>query len=371
MYVEGDFLTFAFDEERYLLGKIVQIEKLTLHDLTHIIIYDVLLEAGPPGYDTQGEYMERTHELPDTTTLPVLVDHIALTPTALEESDAMIVGHEEVTEEERRGHAIWVALRRERAEQRGLIRYDTEEEEWEEEWDEDELGDEEGDMEVEEEEVGETSSEEIVEVKEVVETIEVETHTWHDTIFEIPLGQAMLELSDIFQKDEFRESVIAQAIDKRIHANRGEITALIRKLVDDGDYGAGQELLVYGDSAADLLYEELLTVKDPQNAEDILQILADMGNDRAYQHIGDFFERHLANVPDDPIALAAARSFCYVVMLTGGTPEPLATRLNLIEQLDYPELEEDVESAISAIKSQGAEVPGEPEEQSGPFGGLV
>ena len=59
-------------------------------------------------------------------------------------------------------------------------------------------------------------------------------------------------------------------------------------------------------------------------------------------------------------------------MLTGGTPEPLQSRLKMIEELDYPELRDDAEAAIAAIRSQGTEVPegNEGTTSKDPFGGL-
>ncbi|MCB0711252.1 MAG: hypothetical protein KDD67_02860 [Ignavibacteriae bacterium] len=382
MYNEGDLVTLAFDGENYLLAKIILIEKLTLHDLTHLMIYDTLVEAGPEGYDQQGEYCSRTHELPDVSKLAIAVDHFALTSTAFEDSDPMAVGHEEVTGEELKGYAIWVALRRERAERRGMIRYeregtdeesdeDYEGEEWEEDLlDEDELAEEVDEIvadvaesraiDLDSEEDGSSTTEaegDQHEVAEEEELVEVTAHTWHDTIFDIPIDQSLLELVDIFKGEEFNQGVVAGALIERVNADGEEIDQLVRSLIEEGDYGAGQDLLMYGDPAADKLNAELLRAEGDETVSDLLQILGDMGSDRAYKYIAEYFESRIEGVPNNPKAVAAARSFCYVVMLTGGTPEPLKSRLHLIERLDYPELREDAESAIAAIHSQGVEIP--------------
>ena len=387
MYNEGDIVTLAFDEERYLLAKIVRIEKLTLHDLTHLMIYDTFLTGGPGGYDAEGEFRSRTHTLPDISSLPVVVDHIALTTSAFEESEPLIVAHEEVVDQELKGYVLWVALRRERAEQRGMIRYDTGENEGDEDeaWDEDESN--EGDMTLDgdgsdwEDEIEVEAGVDHAEPEEAEENsaqdespeseeIEVQAHTWHDTVFDLPIDRSLLELADIFKQHKFQGSSLGQALLERVVANSEEITAHVRQLVDQGDYAAGQELLMFGDAAAEALGPELSKAFELQTVEDILQILGDLGSDKAYEQIADFFEMRIGKLPDDPLAVAAARSFCYVVMLTGGTPEPLRDRLKLIERLDYPELREDAESAIAVIRSQPADVPQQKEQSSDPFGGL-
>ena len=382
MYNQGDIVTLAFSEERYLLAKIVRIEKLTLHDLTHLVIYDIFVEGGPGGYDAQGEYRNRTHVLPDLSSVPIIVDHIAVTASAFEESDPLIVDHQEVTAEELQGYVLWVALRRERAERRGMIRYDTgeEDENDDETWDDDEFDDNELIDDATDDE-SDTLEDESIESDEDEgdlsedeeagsEMVEVRTHTWHDTVFDIAIGQILVELADIFKQDEFKESLLAPALLDRVEANSEEINSLVRQLVDNGDYAAGQELLMYGDAAADALAPELSKATELPTVEDLLQILGDLGSDKAYGVIAEFFEGRIGDIPDDPIAVAAARSFCYVVMLTGGTPDPLHDRLKLIEQLDYPDLRDDAESAIGAIHSQGVEFDQPKEQSSDPFGGL-
>lgn len=371
-FTEGDLVTLAWKEDTYLLAKIVYIENLTLHDLIHVLVYDTLLEGGPAGYDVAGEYVERTHpSLPDPSTLPVVIDHFAMTYPAFEECEPMAVGNEPVSSEDKEGYIVWVAMRRAQAERRGMIRHDIEDaneqaEYDDEEWDEqevetegiaDDASDDTGDepaTTIDETPVNE--GEPISAESDDGQTATVIAHTWHDTVFDLPISQALVELADIFRQEEFTESVVATDVLAQTEASVEEIDALVRQLVDDGDYGAGQELLLYGDPAADRLYEALRDTQDQQTVEDILQILGDMGVVRAYEHIAEFFSNRVDRLPDDDIAVAAARSFCYVVMLTGGAPKPLNDRLKLLERLDYPNLREDAENAIDAIHRQGVEI---------------
>lgn len=380
-FQEGDIVTLAFVNGKYLLAKIVYIEDLTLHDLIHVMIYDVLIDEGPAGYGPQGEYQERTHVIPAVSGLKVAVDHLALTSTAFDDGDPLVVGHEEVTDQERRGYAVWLAHRRARMVRRGLIREEVEEPEqeneevWEDEYEELEE-EKEGDEPVDEAEEEDEEKLETVDAsaeavaadvatpggEETIETeggefITIRTHTWHDTSFEVSPAQALVDLADIFRQDEFAGSPVGEAILAQTEASGEEIRELVRRLVDEGDYGAGQDLLLYGDPAADALFEALKETKDEQTASDILQILGDIGSDRAYEHIAEFFVSRIDRLPADSIAVAAARAFCYVVMLTGGTPEPLRKHLRKIERLDYPELRSDAEDAIRAIEEQGTEVP--------------
>lgn len=287
---------------------------------------------------------------------------------------------------------MWVALRRERAIRRGEIREDTDDvEDFEEEYEEYEDYDgadlegveggeeitERGER-VEEENmlsdlpVNETSEDRETEVIETEdgELISVKPHTWHETNFDVSIAQALVELAEVFRQEEFAGSVVGQAVIKQTEASAEEINELVSKLVNEGDYGAGQELLLFGDPAADALYAALKEVKGEQAAEDILQILGDIGTDRAYRHIAEFFVDRINRLPSDPIAVAAARTFCYVVMLTGGTPEPLRGHLRLIERLDYPELRENAEEAIQAIQEQGTEVPDFEPRSTDPFANL-
>lgn len=376
-YHEGDIITLAFDDQAYMLAKVVYVEKLTLHDVLHLLIYDTLLEAGPPGYNQQGEAVPRTHTLPNLADLKVTIDHFAITSPAFMDCDPLVVEHQAVNDQERQGYMVWVTMRREQALRRGLIRHDVEEEVDEEIYDEEEW------LEEDDAENGEEQDEleeETVEDDDVVEgedksTAEyeqVKVHTWHDTVFEVPVGQALIELSDIFKQEEFAESALAASILERTEASGEEIQGLIRQLVEEGDYGAGQELLMYGDPAADALNTVLKPDAEQQTVEDILQILGDMGSDRAYEHIAAFFIATIDRLPEDQVAVAAARAFCYVVMLTGGTPDTLHPHLKLLERLDYPDLREDAENAIEAIHSQGTDVPdpGMQSTSADPFGSL-
>lgn len=392
-FTEGDIVTLAFTEGDYLLAKIVYVEELTLNELIHLMVYDTVVEGGPAGYDDQGEYQERTHpEIPDVAGLPVVIDHIALTSPAFEDCDPLLVGRRDVTDDERRGYAVWVALQRERAIRRGQMRPDPEPEEEEiedvEEFEEEYEEGHEGEFDEVDEEEREEAEEEYEEEREAVaddeivegeptvveteegEIIPVTPHTWHEVNFDVSIAQALVELADVFRQEKFADSVVGQMVIEQTEASAEEIRELVDRLVNDGDYGAGQELLLFGDPAADALYAALKETKNEQAADDILQILADIGTDRAYAHITEFFVERIDRLPADTMAVAAARTFCYVVMLTGGTPEPLRRNLRLLERLDYPELRENAEEAIRAVEQQGTEVPEEAPRSTDPFSTL-
>lgn len=354
---EGDIVTLEFDGESYLLAKVIYVEKLTLHDVLHLMVYDILLEAGPEGYDRQGEYVPRTHDLPDLSQLNVVIDHFAMTSPSFLECDPLVVEYEEVTEQERKGYVVWVTLRRDSAVRKGLIKHDLEEEVEDEYEGDEEWGEEEGDEEQSADADGSTEENTDENEGDDSEYEEVKIHTWHDTVFELPIGQALVELADIFRSEEFAESRVGTAVIEQTEASGEVIHELVRQLVEDGDYGAGQELLIYGDAAADALNEALSGELEQQTLEDIYQIMGDLGSDRAYEHIAARFVESVDRLPDDQKAIAAARSFCYVVMLTGGAVDPLQPHLRLLERLDYPDLRDDAESAIDAINSQGTGIP--------------
>lgn len=385
-YLEGTLVTLRFTDDKYLLGKIVQIEPLTLHDILHLVIYDVLLDGGPAGYDEQGEYRERTHTLPDLTSQPLAIDVIALTSDAFDDSEPQIVGFEEVSEEDLNGYVVWVARRRERAERRGMIRYDNDEEfvdDVDDDLDDDqnmaagefvednglhpedvveqvegadvEAG--EPAVEIDSDEGGDVIEDE--ERSQVLPPLTITPRTWHDTVFDVKISQVLVDLADIFRDDAFSSTNLGNAVIERTTANPGELDSLIGRLVNDGDYAAGQELIQYGDPAADALNARLQTTTAKQGVEDILQILSEMGSDRAYGHIASFYAERADRLGTDPIAKSAARAYLYVVMLTGGTPEPLNAHLDLIDGMNDPELAEDVAAARRAIDAAEAGVTGE------------
>ncbi len=364
MFKEGDVVSLRYDGQECVVVKIVEIEPLTLHDTLHLVLYDRLLEAGPRGYDHSGELRERTHEVPDDLTeSPHFIDAIAMTSTAFEASEPELLISEEVTDSERTGYAIWVAQRREAAERRGMIRYDIDGEEDEEIYDDEELSAEEIDE-------NEDSAREL---EEEIETVTVEIQPWHSRIYDIPMQDVLREHEDILTAGAFGESQLGRSIRERREARKAEIGPLIERLVTEGDYSAGQELLDFGDDAVDALSTALSSVSEVQQIEDICQILADIGTESSYEVIGAETERVFTKLQAEESSRSVIRAFLYAVMLTGGTPAPLKKRLELISGIDHPDLKEDVLSAIAAVEEGGGDV--EPEvgesRSSDPFGSIM
>jgi hypothetical protein len=312
---------------------------------------------------------------------------IALTSDAFNDSDPQIVGFEEVTEEDLNGYVVWVARRHERAERSGMIRYDNDEEivddGYDDDLDEDEnmaagefvednglhpddviasvenvgLESEDLSAEPDDDEGGDVIEDD--ERSQVLPPLTITPRTWHDTVFDVNIAQVLVDLADIFRADDFSGTSVGNAVIERTTANPGELDSLIGRLVNDGDYAAGQELIQYGDPAADALNDRLQTTTAKQGVEDILQILSEMGSDRAYGYIASFYADRADRLGTDPVAKSAARAYLYVVMLTGGTPEPLNAHLSLIDGMNDPELTEDVAAARRAIDAAGATVTGE------------
>src|SRR5206468_2494477 len=113
-------------------------------DHYHIAIKDAVLDAGPGGFDEQGDPYERTHELEGTENAPVVVDHLGLTLDAFMASDPLYVGEEPVEDDELYGYQVYLHIQRENAVRRGMLRADEEIEEDPEEWQESDAEDETG-----------------------------------------------------------------------------------------------------------------------------------------------------------------------------------------------------------------------------------
>ena len=354
-FKNGDIITLRFDEERYIPGKILQIEPLTLHDIVHIRLYDMLVAGGPGGYDNVGEYRDRVHNLPENITSHTpLFDSIALTSTAFEESDPVVVAFEEVAESELSGYSVWMTRRREAAERRGMIRYDVDDRD--EEIEDEVLDDDE-----------QAGSEQLIEepiTEEVVEEIVVDVRPWHDAVYDVPLQVILRDLGDVLTTEPYDSTAVGQAIMRKREEGESEIGTIVGRLVNDGDYSAGQELLDYGNRAVPALSAALAQTDESQTVEDICQILADMGTDSSYESLARGMEERIDRLQSDEGARAAARSYLYAVMLTGGTPEPLRSRLGLIERMNHPDLTDDIDSAMMAIKDGGEDVSAEPQQRS-------
>jgi hypothetical protein len=351
----GDLITFAMRGGKYGLAQFIHIENLSQYDHYHLAIRDAVLEAGEGGLDAFGDPYERSHDLSRTEDAPVVVDHVALTYDALIASEPVVVGHEEVDESMLDGYQIFLTFMRADLIKRGLMKYYEESDE--------EVEDEFSDEELEEGEVDEESEYEVVDAEEKeaeaaeeqteeapAESIAIKGHTWHMRVFDRPLGDVLFELHEIFEGEEFRSTELGQFINSFFDGSRSEeIEELVNRFVD-GDYGAGHELLAYGPAAADILSRHLTDSTTPELAEDILRILCDTGSSRAYEIVAEFFAVHYDQL-DDSLRLPAIRGFCYAVMLTGGTPEPLHTHLPKLDDLDDPELADDLQMAIDGMRN--------------------
>jgi hypothetical protein len=129
--------------------------------------------------------------------------------------------------------------------------------------------------------------------------------------------------------------------------NVEEINALVEALLG-GDYGAGHELMLYGDGGVEALAVHLNDKLDLQQAEDIINILADAGSIKGYEAIAEFFlAENKGN--GSPLQTVASRGFCYAVMRTGGVPEALHRHLDKLDTITEPELLGDVIEAREAI----------------------
>ena len=369
---EGDVVSLIYEDSTCVVVKIVEIEPLTLHDTVHVVLYDGIIEAGPPGFDASGEHRERTHdENLSFRETEHFVDAIAMTSTAFDQNDPMLLYSEEVTEAERMGYAVWVAQRRDSAERRGLIRYDVEGEkhELDEELDDSyqEEGDEHGEPEAESTDVGSS------EVHEELETVTVEIQPWHSRVYDLPIGEILKEHEDLLTAGAFAESELGRYLLEKREAGKEQIGALIERLVVEGDYAAGQELLDFGEDAVPALEAALSSGSEVQPIEDICQILADLGTDSSYEVLASASERAISDLVENESSRSIVRAFLYAVMLTGGTPAPLKKRLELIGAVDHSELADDVESALEAVAAGGEDVV--PEEQaprsSDPFGSVM
>ncbi len=375
-YQPGDLITLRLADDRYLLAKLIHIENLALNDNYHLAVYDTILAGGPPGSDYYDEWHERTHEYPSLEKLPVTVDHLGLTYDAFLDSDPVVLGNEEVSRDELRGFRVHMELMRQEAIRKGILRDPDAEEPSEDDAEYQLVGEDEeyeGDEYSEEEEIIDEESEEeadMEEDQEEEELVEVTVHTWHSRIFDVPVAYVFRELSEIFEQPELKATTLGEYVTGDMTSADTEVIEELVEQLCEGDYGAGQELLDYGDPAAAILARKLQEDPEPQVAEDILQILGDMGSNHAYKGIADFFAAHASDL-NTPLGLAAVRAYCYAVMLTGGTPEPLRSHLNKLAELDHPELTEDIQNAVAALEEMPDHEPDTQQQTSAdPFSSL-
>lgn len=382
----GDIFTFRLNDELFGMGRIIRIENLSQFDRMHVQIYDAILAAGPGGINEHGEPFERSHDLTELADPAVLVDHLCLDLDFFLASDPMVVDYSEVDADDLLGYRVWLQVQHDHMVRLGMLGSRSEEEA-----DVSETGDAEeddaGDFEGEEDEYDgeEGSDDEFVDAtagidaddadvdSENEERVTVRVRPWHQIILREPLGAGLTRLHEEFADEDLRATMLGGYLTGLYSAeNTEEIAALVDALLE-GDFGAGQELMEFGDAAVKPLSEHLESGSlDAQQTEDVMNILTDIATPGAYEAIATHFERYRDRL-DSAIGHGIARAFCYAVMLTGGAPEPLRRLLPQLDSIDHPDLREDVASARTAVMNAGPPDREDPESagtSSSPFGTL-
>lgn len=364
----GDIFTFRLHEDYFGMGRIIQIEDLSQFDRMHVQIYDAVIEAGPGGIDEHGDPYPRSHDLSGFAQPSLVVDHLCLDLDFFVASEPVIVDHREVVSDDLTGYRVWLQLQHDRMVSLGMISArDSAPDGMEEDVDEEAVEDDTDDIEAGGD-VGEESSEEQRE-----ELVTVELRPWHQIILREPIGAGLVRMHDVFALEGLRTSTLGKYLAGIYSAeNVEEISSLVDALLS-GDFGAGQELMEYGDAAVRPLSEHLAAGQlDAQQTEDVVNILTDIATPLAYEQIASHFERCQDRL-DSEIGKGVARAYCYAVMLTGGAPDPLRRLLPLLDRIDHPGLREDVANARAAVMNAGPPDPQSPEQagtSSSPFGTL-
>lgn len=362
----GDLVTFPLRDGKYGVAQLVHIDNLALHDLYHFVIRDAVvdgLQSG--GYDAFGEPLEREHDVEQIESAPLLIEHIGVTRHGLDASDLSVVSSREVDEDELRGYHAWLHLRYHDAVKRGAIRDridDNPERAAEDEYEVVDSGEDEFDAATEDAEVrngeelidgGDGVSDSDSSDSETEESIDADAEELLGTstlgIHDIALGDAIMRQRSMFERDEFRDSALARYI-IGLGNDRRAIDATVQRLVD-GDFAAGEELLDYGPLGMIALGYALRPDITQELAGDILQILVNSGEAVAYEIVGAYMVDHGAD-SSDPMFAPAVRGFCYAVMLTNGEPDGLKEHLDMLHDIEDPELADDVRSALDAVASQ-------------------
>lgn len=360
----GDVIAYHLADNVFGLAHVVQVEHLSTTNYYHLVILNI---ADPIELDEVNPEESIIEHFATRVDVPrdIAVDHLSVTPVGMEQSGALRVGRGDVADVELVGYQIWLHGTAERLLQQGVLRDDLRvrpvaESHEDEEWADDEDGadydlvDGEGDDGAGPSEAADATADDEAEAPE---RREIQMRPWHSGTLDRAVGPALFE---------WREEVIAanseggrlvayltSVFDEGV-ASMGDV---VHRFIEEGDYAAGQELAQYGDAAGDRLAVYLRDGMEPQLAEDILNILSDMGTLRAYEHIATFFAAH-GGRPSDPLESAAVRGYCYAVMLTGGTPEPLRRELHRLDAVDDPDLRNDLKNAREAIvQLPDAEVP--------------
>lgn len=377
----GDLITYRLHGDDFGLAQVLLVQDLALHDYYHLALLDAILEGEDQGVDSYGVSYERRHTLDGAELAPVVIDHMALTVEAFSESDPAKVGERPVKASDLLGYRVWMMNMRESMVRRGLLppdeegddddRDDGDEEELDEleeideiaeEVDEDDLkvniagdevleDDDEGEDDDDDEDEDEDNDNDDNDDNDDTTEITLELRQWHEAIYSEPLHGLLFRIHDEFRRPALQSTKLGAYICSFFdESNMDDINEMVRRFVE-GDYSAGHELTAFGDVAINALAQHLQEGMEPQLADDILNILCDSGSLPAYEHIATFFAQHES--ADDPLALPAARGYCYAVMLTGGTPPPLREHLARLDDIPFDELEHDITAAKDAVANLG------------------
>lgn len=402
----GDVITFRLHEELYGLGRIIFIESLSQFDRIHLQVYDAVLDAGPGSIDSSGESCERTHDLSGLEDPRIVIDHLCVDLAAFNASEPMIVDYRDVEDDDMAGYHLWLAVQHDQMVRLGMISptkpVDGEGGDHDDVYDGGDQGDdddaphEDGHHGDGDDDVNREDDTDIIEDKkdgagtsegfaggdeghaageEAHGGAPVLVRPWHQIVLREPIGDALVNLHAAFADEELRATTLGAYL-TGIYSS--ENVGTIRKLLDDllaGDFGAGQELMEFGEGAVASLGEQLDSGNlDAQQTEDLLNILTDIATLSAYELIATQVERHIDHLDSD-IGHAVARAYCYAVMLTGGGPEPLQRVLPALDKIDHPDLRADVANARNAVANAGPPdvIVADPRTQGGsssPFGTL-
>ncbi len=345
----GDVIAYHLAGNVFGLAHVVQVEDLATTTHYHLVILDA---ADPIELDDVNPEESIVEHFAGSLDAPrdIVVDHLSVTPVGMDQSGALRVGAGDVEDFELIGYQIWLHGTAERLLQQGVLRDDLRSRPAPESNDGADYDVVDGEQEADDSETdaSDTNADGSADGAGAAERRQIQLRPWHGGTLDRAVGPALFEWREEViganpeggRLVEFLTSVFDEGV-----ASMGDV---VRRFIEEGDYAAGQELAQYGDAAGDRLAAYLRDDMEPQLAEDILNILSDMGTLRAYEHIATFFAAH-GGRPSDPLEFAAVRGYCYAVMLTGGTPEPLRRELHRLDAVDDPDLRDDLKNAREAI----------------------
>ncbi|KXK57296.1 MAG: hypothetical protein IPM61_13480 [Chlorobi bacterium] len=388
----GDIFLFPLRDRMYGVGKFVMEHNLALQHSYMIAVYDRVIELDPAVLnDLYAPLPDISHELNGIEQEEALVNTVMLTAIGIRATEVHVVAHADIHESDRDGYLTWLYVKKYEALQKGLIKEEeeaaAEEETTEEEGEEMEQAEmEQPEMEGTEgeEDAGpepESSNANIVEDQRqtaAAATIpapaepkkpltmvpilsptgevlrEVRIRLWHLHVFEVSVGEALFGMYKNFMMPELASTRIgAYIIAHYDHRNVGRVRQLADALVE-GDFGAGHELIEFGDTAAQVLALKLKEPLEPEVMGDVLQILGDIGVDRGYDLIAAFVAEHGMDESGRYYA-QAWRGYCNAVVNTGGDSAPLQPYLPQLKTITHPELRSDIRIALESVTNKAVE----------------